>query len=268
VSGRSLVLILVVAGAAASAAVPATAVATPAHGAEVATPAAHGAAAAAAPRVDVMVVGRSRVLAQPRAVRATATTVRAGRRRCAVAAATPLSALAALRRAGGPSFTLRDFGSCSSRPADAGGLFVRKLGTDANHGQDGWVYKVGSKVGTTSAGDPSGPLGDGRRVRTGQGVLWFWCHMGSNGCQRTLAFVHPPATVVAGGPVTVTVDGYDDMGRGRPAANVTVALGSVTATTGADGRVTLPAPAAPGSARLTATGGGAVAAFPEAVRVT
>lgn len=248
-SGRRLLALAGLAGAAASAAAPA------------------GAVGATAPRVDVMVAGRAQVLAAPRAVRATATTVRVGRRRCGIAAGTPLSALAALRRAGGPAFTVRDFGSCSRRAADAGGLFVRKVGPDANRGQDGWVYKVGTRVGTAAAADPAGPFGNGRRLRTGQRLLWFWCHMGTHGCQRTLAFVHPPATVVAGAPVTVTVDGYDDTGHATPAANVTVALGGVTATTGADGRATLPAPATRGTVRLTATGGGAVAAFPEAVRV-
>src|SRR3954454_10701118 len=81
--------------------------------------AAPAAGASAAPRVKVMVVGRSGLLLAPRAVVARQVTVRASGKRCAAAAGTPLAALVGAHRVGGPSFTVRDFGgSCSRRPRD------------------------------------------------------------------------------------------------------------------------------------------------------
>src|SRR4051794_5937296 len=62
-----------------------------------------------------------------KSVAAAQTTVRAGRRDCAVGAGTPLAALARSRVA---KLSIKDYGSCSRRPADAGGLYVRKIGPD------------------------------------------------------------------------------------------------------------------------------------------
>jgi hypothetical protein len=222
--------------------------------------------AAPAPRVETMVVGKARVLLEPARVTARASAVRVGGRRCAVAAATPLAALAAARRAGGPTFALLDFGSCSRSARDAGGLFVRRIGREANRGRDGWAYKVGRRAGTAGAADIGGPFGTGRRIGAGARVLWFWCRLGARGCQRTLA-VRAPATAARGAPLTVTVTGYDDAGRGRGVAGATVVLAGATATTGRDGRATLSAPAAPGSHTLHATAPGLVSAFPERVTV-
>ena len=70
---------------------------------------------------------------------------------------------------------------------DAGGLFVKSLGPDANAGQDGWVYKVGHKLGTAGAADPSGPFGHGLLKSRAQ-VVWFYCHFQNGSCQRTLSF--------------------------------------------------------------------------------
>src|SRR5437899_2808360 len=81
-------------------------------------------------------------------------TVTVHRRRCAVASATPLAALIHSRV--GP-LSLRDYGSCSKRPADGGGLFVAGIGADHNRGSDGWVYKSGNVLGTAGAADPAGP---------------------------------------------------------------------------------------------------------------
>jgi hypothetical protein len=221
--------------------------------------------AAAGPRVETMIAGKTRTLLPARTVRASATTVRAGGRRCAVGAATPLAVLVAARRAGGPSLRVKDYGSCGPRPADAGGLFVFQVGRDRNRGRDGWVYKVGRRVGTTPAADPSGPFGTGRRLAGGARVLWFWCRMGARGCQRTLG-ISAPRSATAGSPVTVTVTGYDDMGRGTPVAGATVRIGPVAQTTAADGRATLAAPGA-GRARVTASARGLVDAFPETLQV-
>jgi hypothetical protein len=160
-----------------------------------------------------------------------------GRKRCAVPGATPLAALV---RSGIGPLTLRDYGSCSRRAADATSLFVSAIGSDRNRGSDGWVYKAGNILGTAGAADPSGPLGRGR-LRAGARVTWFWCHVTSrdNGCPHTLV------VAASGGPgtLTVRVRRYDDRGRGAAAAGATVHAGRATATTGPDGvaRLTLAA---------------------------
>ena len=104
-------------------------------------------AAAAATRLDQLVVFRS--------------------------GATPLAGLANSRVA---TLRLRDFAACSKRSSDAGGLFVSGIGSDRNRGSDGWVYKVGNLLGTAGAADPSGSFGRGR-LRAGARVTWFWCHV-------------------------------------------------------------------------------------------
>ena len=192
--------------------------------------------AAAASRVKQMVVfrdGHTRT-AQPSTA---ATTAKVAGKRCAVPSATPLAAL--LRSRIGP-LSLRDYGSCSKRTADAGGLFVRGIGSDRNKGSDGWVYKAGNILGTAGAADPAGPLGRGR-LKPGTRVTWFWCHVTSrdNGCPHTLAVAVTPGV----GSVTVKVRRYDDRGKGVSAAGATVHAGTATATAGSDGiaRLTLAA---------------------------
>ena len=219
--------------------------------------------------MSVYVVGKSRVLLAPRTVTAKAFTAKASGRRCAVAAATPLAALAAADHAGGPAFRVRDLGHCSrSRAADSTALFVDRVGKDRNHGTDGWEYKVGNKAGSTSAADPSGATGNGRRLRRGDHVTWFWCVLSASTeqCQRTLV-VSAPASATPGGAVRATVRGYDDGGHGRAISGATVTLGGQTGTTGADGRVTLTAPASAGRVKLSATHAGMVPAAPRSVRV-
>ncbi|MFN8173736.1 MAG: hypothetical protein U0T02_01555 [Solirubrobacteraceae bacterium] len=237
-----------------------------------ATPAA--ATGAAGPRVETMVVARDgRVTFPARPVLAAATTVAAGRRRCRVAAGTPLAALAAARRAGGPSFGVADLASaCSARTArDSAGLFVRRIGNDRNRGQAGWVYKAGTRAGTSGAADPSGPFGAGR-LRSGARVLWFWCRAALD-CQRSLVVLPAARSLAPGAPLRVTVRAFDDLGRGRAVAGATVTFGRMRAVTGAGGRAVLagPAPAgapvAPGRYRLAASARGAIPSFPETVRV-
>jgi hypothetical protein len=114
-----------------------------------------------------MIVGTGgAILSGSRTVTASATTVHLGGRSCAVAAATPLAVLEALRRAGGPGFALRDYGRCGSSPVNSGQLFVYSLGGERNRGQSGWEYKVDHASGSTGAADPSGARGDGRRLRS------------------------------------------------------------------------------------------------------
>ncbi len=227
-----------------------------------------GRISAAGPVVQSMIVGSSgAILSPPLAVAASATAVRVGGRSCAVAAGTPLAVLAAVRRAGGPGYALRDYGRCGASQVNSGQLFVYSLGGEANRGQSGWEYKVDGASGTTGAGDPSGPRGDGRRLRAGERVLWFWCAASGGGCQRTLELGSVAGAVRRGGPLTVTASGRDDEGRAAPVAGAIVTLGSDFASTGAGGRATLIAPGAPGRYQLSATRRGLVPSFPETIVV-
>ena len=211
-------------------------------------------AAAAAPRVEMMVAGKASVLAAPRFVRASATTVPVGRRRCGVAAATPLAALAALRRGHGPDFRLRDYGACTRRAVDSSALFVTQIGPDRNRRADGWVYKVGRRVPSIGAADPSG-----RRLRTGDRLTWFYCRaQSSGGCQRTLEVVPLSG---AGQPLRVLVRGYDDNGRGVAVAGATVTAGAQSAVTAVDGTASFPALGA-ATRSVRAQRAGMVASFP------
>src|SRR5204863_6657050 len=133
--------------------------------------------------------------------------------------------LAALVHSGVGPLSLRDYGSCSKRPADGAGLFVAAIDGDRNRGSDGWVYKVGNVLGTAGAADPSGPLGRGR-LRVGARVTWFWCHVTArdNGCPHTLAVAPKAGT----GSLTVRVQRYDDRGKAFAAAGATVHAGNAT----------------------------------------
>jgi hypothetical protein len=184
--------------------------------------------AVAATRVNQLVVfrdGHARVSHPSTA----ATTVKVGRKRCAIPGATPLAALV---RSGVGRLSLRDYGSCSRRAADAGSLFVRAIGSDRNKGSDGWVYKAGNVLGTAGAADPAGPLGRGR-LMPGARVTWFWCHVTTRdkGCPHTLLVAVTPGA----GTLTVRVRHYDDHGKSAAAAGATIHAGSATATTGSDG---------------------------------
>jgi len=214
------------------------------------------------------VVGAGGAILSPvRTVTAGASTVRVGRKSCAVAAGTPLAVLDAIRRGGGPAYALRDYGRCGSSPINSGQLFVYSLGGEANRGQNGWEYKVGPVSGATGAGDSSGPRGDGRRLRAGARVLWFWCNASGGGCQRTLAVSPSLPTVARGGPLHVTVTGYDNEGHGAPIAGAIVTLGSDFASTDSRGRATVLAPPAPGRYPVDAMRHGLVRSFPETIVV-
>jgi hypothetical protein len=220
-------------------------------------------AGASAASVELMVVGKARVLREAAPVKLRARSVRVGGRRCAVGRATPLSVLAGTRLA----LRLRDYGSCGRSPADAGSLYVRKLGPDRAVGPRGWVYKLGRRAGTTGAADPSGPFGTGKKLRGGR-LLWFWCVQDrSSGCQRTLEARPESSAVAPGAPLHVTVRGYDDNGGGVPVAGALVRLGGAQALTGGDGVATVTAPAAAGVLRATAEHDGMVRSFPERVVV-
>jgi hypothetical protein len=214
-------------------------------------------AQAAAPKVRQLVVFRDgSALAQTLSTRATR--VRVEGRSCT---AGPATALAALARSRPGRLRLRDFGACSSRPRDGGGLFVKAIRGDANRGQNGWVYKVGRRAATAGAADPSGPFGTGRRLRSGQRVTWFYCRLRDDGCQRTLDLELRPEA----GAITALVRGYDDEGRGEAVENATVRAGALSATTNADGVARLSLPA--GEHRVWAEKDGLIRSFTERVVV-
>ncbi|MGH3991800.1 MAG: carboxypeptidase-like regulatory domain-containing protein, partial [Pseudonocardiaceae bacterium] len=183
--------------------------------------------------------------------------VRVAGRRCAVGAGT---ALAALVRSRPGAIGLTDYSSCSSRPTDGGGLYVRSIRRDRGQGQNGWIYKVGHKQASAGAGDPSGPFGSGR-LRTGQRVTWFYC-IYRRGCQRTLELRARPQ---GGGRLSVRVRGYNDAGRGVTVAGAKVSAGGKAASTNASGTARLRV--APGRHTVRASKPGLVRSFGERVTV-
>jgi len=214
------------------------------------------ASTAASPGVHVMTVFRSGA-ASSKTVGLTGVRVRVGHKRCAVPAR---SALAALVRSHPGPIDLKDYASCSRRPGDAGGLYVRSIRGDRARGQNGWVYKVGHKQASAGAADPAGPFGHGR-LRAGQRVTWFYCRF-SHGCQRTLELsAHSPSA----GVLSVRVRGYDDAGKGVAVSAATVSSGGRTASTDASGTATLSL--SPGSHVVRAAKAGLVRAFAERVTV-
>ena len=213
-------------------------------------------AEAAAPKIRQLVVLRDGT-ATSGTVSTRATRVRVEGRPCAVGSGT---ALAGLVRSRPGRIGLRDFGACSTRARDAGGMFVQAIRGDRNRGQNGWVYKVGRRAATAGAADPGGPLGRGR-LRAGQRVTWFYCRLRDGGCQRTLELTWraEPGTLVA------SVRGYDDQARGVPVEGATVRAGGTQALTDATGEARLSLP--PGRYRAVAEKPGLVRSFAERVEV-
>ena len=218
--------------------------------------------ALAVPRVAQLVVFRD---GHTREARPTLgqTTVKVHGRRCTIGASTPLAALV---HSGIGPLLLRDYGSCSKRVSDAGGLFVSAIGSDRNRGSDGWVYKVGNVLATAGSADPGGPFGRGR-LRNGARVTWFWCHVSSAnaGCPHTLGL----AVTVSGRTLFARVRQYNDAGKGRPDSQVTVHVRNgdliQAAQTGADGSASVTVGA--GTFLVTATRPGRIASFSVKVHV-
>jgi len=215
-----------------------------------------GGAQAAPPQVRQMVVFRDGA-AVATTVSTRAARVRVGGRRCTAGDATPLAALVRSRPG---RVRLHDFGSCSRRARDGGGLFVEAIRGEANRGQDGWVYKVGNRAATAGAADPSGPFGRGR-LRAGQRVTWFYCRLREGGCQHTLGL----KVRAEPGALVATVRGYDDGGKGVPVQGATVSAGAATAETDAAGTASLPL--GPGSYTAVAAKSDLVRSFAERVEV-
>jgi hypothetical protein len=215
-----------------------------------------GTAGAPAPKIRQLVVFRDGSATSGTAS-TRATRVRVEGRQCTAGDGT---ALAALVRSRPGRIMLRDFGACSTRARDGGGLFVQAIRGDRSRGQHGWVYKVGRRAATAGAADPGGPLGRGR-LRAGQRVTWFYCRLRDGGCQRTLELTWraKPGTLVA------TVRGYDDQARGVLVEGATVGAGGVSALTDATGVARLALPA--GRYRAVAEKAGLVRSFAERVEV-
>jgi hypothetical protein len=216
-----------------------------------------GAAADAAPaEVRQLIVFRDGS-AHRKTVSTRASSVRVHGRRCTTGRAT---ALAALVRSRPGKLRLRDFGSCSGRARDGGGLFVKAIRGDVNRGQNGWVYKVGRRAATAGAADPAGPFGRGR-LRDGQRVTWFYCRLRNGGCQRTLelSLRTEPGTLVA------RVRGYDDEGRGVAVEGATVTAGGSSALTDAGGQARLSLVS--GRYLVVATKEGTIRSFAERVEL-
>jgi hypothetical protein len=215
-------------------------------------------AQAEAAEVELMVIGKERVLRAAYDVRLKVRTVKVAGRRCRVGAATPLSVLIATKLRLG----LRDYGRCGRRPRDAAGLYVTKVRNEREKGRGGWVYKVGRRTPSLGAADLS------KRLRDGQRVTWFWCEQDdSGGCQRTLEARPERTTAAPGETLRVTVRGYDDFGRGVAVEGATVTLGSATTVSDASGVAVLTVPAETGAHALQATRDGMVRAFPVEVTV-
>jgi hypothetical protein len=214
-------------------------------------------AQAAPPKVSQLVVFRDGSVKAKSAVSTRAAKLSVGGRRCTAADGT---ALAALVRSKPGRLRLHDFGSCSLRASDGGGLFVRAIGGDVNRGQDGWVYKVGRRAATAGAADPGGPFGRGR-LRAGQRITWFYCRLHDGGCQRTLEV----KLRAESGTLTATVRGYDDAGKGLAVADATVSAGARSAQTDASGVARLDLPV--GRYSVVAAKRGLVRSFAERVEV-
>ena len=215
------------------------------------------AGAATYPKVTQLVVFEDGTSIQ-KSASTKATTIRVGGRECTTGSRT---ALAALVRIKPPKLRLRDYGSCSKRARDGAGLFVRGIGADVNKGFDGWVYKVGQKLATAGAADPSGPFGRGL-LKDRQRITWFYCRLVAASCERTL--VATPE-VTGAGQVKVTVRAYNDRGKSVLASGAKVISGTTTAETGVDGSVVISLP--PGTHRIHAERSGEIRSFAEEVDV-
>lgn len=206
-------------------------------------------AARKAPTVDQMVVfksGRAKV----KTVKASGLRVKVGSARRSVATGTPL---AALERSRPGRIGLRSFG---------GQLYVSSVASDRARGRSGWLYKVGNRLASAGAADPSGPFGSGP-LRTGQKVTWYYGSLQGQSGPRTLTL-----KVTAGsmpGTALARARSYDDEGRSRAEPGVSVmASGGASAATGADGSAVVAAAA--GRHTFTATKSASIRSFP--VRAT
>jgi hypothetical protein len=213
-------------------------------------------AAAPASASELMVVGRTDVLVAPRAASEKSARIKVEGRRCRLPGRTALAALARTSL----KLSVRDYGACGPRAADATGLYVRAVDGERERGADGWVYKLDDEAPSIGAADAGGRFGARTRV------LWFWCDSGPTGCQRTLSATPERRSASPGETLAVRVRAYDDHGAGVAGAGARVTLGSASAVADAQGVARLEVPARTGTLDVVATQSGRVRSF--AVQVT
>ena len=201
--------------------------------------------AAAAPSVQMMVVGRTKTLFGPHDVKLRPGRAKVGHRHCAVPGGTAVAGLLSARLAPRVS----DVAGC-----DPASMFVSRIGHDANHGQAGWEYKVGHAAPSFGAADPGGKL------HSGEQLLWFWCLRASS-CQRTLSV----ASQFRGAVAQFHVVGFDGNGHGRAISGATVHIGTLKKVTNSHGWAR--AALAPGRYQVFATRSGMVRSFSSTVGV-
>jgi len=106
------------------------------------------------------------------------------------------------------------------------GLALCGVGGFAAHGKGSWYLKVNHKNPEIS--------GDAVKLHAGDEVLWYLAPSFPYPDELALS---APDEVMSGQPFQVRVFSYDDKGKKKPAAGVTVA--GATSPTGADGRTTV-----------------------------
>ncbi len=212
--------------------------------------------AAPASASELLVVGRTKTLSGPRAVKAGADHVKVGGRRCAVAARTPLAALLDARL----KLSLRDYGACGRQAAAASGLYVRGVAGEQENGR----RRLGLQARAPDAVQRSGRPGVAH-ARPGAVVL---VPAGQTGCQRTLDTMTLADVGAAGEVLDVQVRAYDDQGKGIPAAGATVSVGdSASAVADADGVAHVTLGPETGTLDVVATAPRWVRSFPDPVEV-
>jgi hypothetical protein len=180
---------------------------------------------AVAPTVHIRIEGGSGMLFDgTRAVGATSFTDSSGTSYNVTSAPTPLSALAQVSRTSGLSFFVKDYGTA---------IFV-----DSVNGElpgpgpdfDGWMFRVNGSE--TAPGHPSAYYSaDSARLHPGDNVLWYY---GAWYAVPTALSVSSH-DVAVGTTLTVTAKQLDEHGVATPLEGAAVHVGSMTATSSADG---------------------------------
>lgn len=106
------------------------------------------------------------------------------------------------------------------------GLGLCGIGGNVVRGEGSWYLKVNHKGATVG--------GDSVDVRAGDEVLWY---LASGFPYPDELWLQAPRRAMAGKPFSVRVFAYDEKGKRKPAAGVSV--GGAQAPTGADGRTTV-----------------------------
>jgi hypothetical protein len=106
------------------------------------------------------------------------------------------------------------------------GLGLCGVGGNVVHGKASWYLKVNHKGATVG--------GDSLKVRAGDEVLWY---LAPGYPYPDELWLEAPRRTMGGAPFEVRVFSYDEKGKRKPAAGVTVS--GAQSPTGADGRTTI-----------------------------